>query len=109
MPISLPPPIAAYFSADAAGDADAVARCFTDRGVVRDEGQSHSGQEAIREWRRSASAIYAYAVEPVDVAEDCTQIVVTGRVAGTFPGSPILLRYRFDLAGPLIATLDIGA
>jgi hypothetical protein len=29
-------------------------------------------------------------------------------VAGTFPGSPIELRYRFGLEGRLIVALEIG-
>ena len=37
MPIRLPKPIAAYFAAEKAGDASALARCFTNDGVVRDE------------------------------------------------------------------------
>jgi hypothetical protein len=36
--LSLPEPIAHYFAADLAGDASAVARCFTADAVVRDEG-----------------------------------------------------------------------
>lgn len=107
MPISLPPPIDAYFAADGAGDADAVVRCFAMDGVVRDEGHSHAGHGAIRDWKRSASTTYAYTVELVDVADEGDQTVVTGRVTGPFPGSPILLHYRFDLAGSLIAALEI--
>ena len=36
--LSLPEPIAAYFDADKR-DGEAVARCFTNQGVVEDEGQ----------------------------------------------------------------------
>ena len=34
--------------------------------------------------------------------------IVKVRVAGTFPGSPIELRFRFRLEGRLIDALEIG-
>src|ERR1700751_3183892 len=36
--IDLPKPVAAYFAAENAGDAGALARCFATDGVVHDEG-----------------------------------------------------------------------
>ena len=48
--LSLPEPIAAYFDADKR-DGEAVARCFTNQGVVEDEGQRHSGPVAIKAWK----------------------------------------------------------
>ncbi len=66
--IALPGPVAAYFAAEEAGDADALARCFAEHGVVRDEGGTFKGVTAIREWNpappiprlRSASAPSAW-------------------------------------------------
>jgi hypothetical protein len=107
MSIHLPQPIASYFAADAASDADAVARCIAEDAVVRDQEQSHTGRDAIRLWKQSAGTQYAYSVEPIELATDGPKTVVTGRVTGTFPGSPITLRYRFDLAGDHIAALEI--
>src|SRR2546430_14744056 len=43
MPIALPGPIAAYFAAEGAGDAEALARCFAEHSVVRDEGGEFTG------------------------------------------------------------------
>jgi ketosteroid isomerase-like protein len=54
MPISLPKPIAAYFAAEHAGDANALARCFTNDGVVRDEGGTFTGRAAIERWNADA-------------------------------------------------------
>ena len=50
MTLNLPRPIAAYFAADSASG-KAVARCFTDDAVVKDEGHTYNGRAAIKEWK----------------------------------------------------------
>ncbi|WP_246730118.1 nuclear transport factor 2 family protein [Nitratireductor mangrovi] len=107
MDIQLPGPIAAYFEADRSRSVDAVAACFRDDAVVTDERRTHAGREAIRRWKTEASTAYTYAVEPIALSEDEGRTVVTGRVAGNFPGSPIDLRYVFRLDGDRIASLEI--
>ena len=47
MTLNLPKPIAAYFAADTASG-EAVARCFTEAAVVKDEGHTYRGRAAIR-------------------------------------------------------------
>jgi hypothetical protein len=41
--LSLPKPIAAYFTADN-GDGEAVSQCFIENAVVKDEGHTHKGR-----------------------------------------------------------------
>jgi ketosteroid isomerase-like protein len=65
-PIHLPPPIAAYFAADAS-DANAVARCFSESAVVIDERREHRGRPAITRWKAEATAKYHYTSEPIAV------------------------------------------
>lgn len=104
----LPDPIAAYFAADKQGT-EVIARCFTTQAVVKDEGHTYAGTEAIKAWKAAASTQYAYTSEPfaVESKEGCH--VVTSRVAGNFPGSPVDLRFRFCLEHGLIASLEITA
>jgi len=104
--LDLPEPIAAYFDADKRGS-DAVARCFTNRAVVKDEGRTHSGPEAIKAWKTAASAKYSYVAEPFAVEQRAGQLIVTSRLTGNFPGSPVDLRYAFRLERGKIASLDI--
>lgn len=106
MSITLPRPIAAYFAADR-HDADAVAACFSETATVLDEGQTHIGREAIRQWKAAASRKFSYTVEPFALAEDNGRLIVTGHVSGDFPGSPVDLRYAFALEADLIAGLEI--
>ena len=61
--LNLPKPIAAYFTADK-GDGEAVSQCFTENAVVKDEGHTHKGRAAIKEWKADASAKYEYTSEP---------------------------------------------
>jgi len=107
MPISLPKPIAAYFAAEHAGDASALARCFTGDGVVRDEGGAFTGRPAIERWNADARAKYHHRVVPLNVTEGEGAIIVLAKVAGDFPGSPVELKHIFRLDGEEIASLEI--
>lgn len=106
MSIDLPKPIAAYFDADAQS-AVAVACLFTPDAVVTDEGRTHSGRAGIAAWKAAASAAFRYSSTPIAVRHDGDHVVVTGHVAGDFPGSPVDLRYLFTIAGDEIAALEI--
>jgi hypothetical protein len=107
MDVQLPRPIAAYFAADRSGNPDAVAACFGDDAVVKDERRTHAGRDAIRRWKAEASAAFAYTVEPFAVETEQGRTVVTSHVVGDFPGSPVDLRYLFVLDDDRIAELEI--
>ena len=106
MIISLPGPVAAYFIADKV-DQRQVANCFTEDATVEDEGRTHKGRAAIEQWKKASSARYEYTSEPFASEQDGDMIVVLSRLAGNFPGSPLDLRYFFELKGDKIASLEI--
>ncbi len=106
MTLQLPKPVAEYFSADRR-DASAVAECFTENAVVIDEKQTYSGRQAIRRWKQSASTRYRYTSKPFASETQGKKIVVSSRLTGDFPGSPVDLRYVFELDGDKIALLEI--
>jgi hypothetical protein len=106
MSINLPHPIAAYFAADRAAPAS-VADCFTENAIVKDEGRTHSGREAIRQWKMQASTQYSYVSEPFALEKDGERSIVTSRVTGNFPGSPVDLRYAFRFESDKISHLEI--
>ena len=107
MAISLPEPIARYFEADRT-DSEAIADCFTGDAVVVDERRTHRGRDAIARWKSESSGQYDYVSEPVAIEERAGTTVVTAHLTGTFPGSPIDLRYTFTLVGGAIARLEIA-
>jgi hypothetical protein len=106
--LNLPEPIAAYFDADKR-DGQAVVRCFTSQAVVKDEGQTHSGHAAIKAWKTAASARFAYTSEPLAVEHKDGRYIITSRLTGNFPGSPVDLRFVFRLERGKIAFLEITA
>ena len=104
--LHLPEPIAAYFDADRR-DGEVVARCFTNQAVVKDEGQTHSGVAAITAWKTAASARYSYTSVPLSIEQGDGRYIVTSRLTGNFPGSPVDLRFAFRLERGKIAFLEI--
>lgn len=107
MPVSLPKPIADYFTADATNET-AVANCFTADATVVDEKQTHRGRDAIARWKAETSSKYDYRSEPVSIDDKDGRVVVTAHLTGNFPGSPVDLRYAFTLSGDAIARLEIA-
>jgi hypothetical protein len=106
MTFNLPNPVAAYFTADK-GDSEAVAECFTETAVVKDEGHTYHGRAAIKQWKAEASAKYLYTSEPFACDQQDGKFVITSRLTGNFPGSPVNLRFFFGLDGDKIASLEI--
>lgn len=104
--LNLPEPIAAYFGADMRGG-DAIALCFTKDAVVKDEGQTHTGVASIKAWKTAASAKYSYTSVPFAVEHTDGRYVVSSRLTGNFPGSPIDLRFLFRLERGKITSLEI--
>lgn len=104
--LNLPEPVATYFEADR-DSAKAVAHCFTGDGRVVDEGHTHVGPAAIEAWKAAASGQYSYTTEPFALARQDRAYIVTSRVTGDFPGSPVDLRYIFMLERGKIASLEI--
>ena len=105
--VHLPKPIAVYLAADG-GDSEAFSRCFAEHAVVRDEGQTYRGLAEIKQWKAEARKKYQYTIEPLASARKGDKTIVTSRLSGKFPGSPIEVRFVFRLDGDKIASLEIG-
>ena len=104
--VHLPKPIAAYLAADG-GDGEAFSRCFAEDAVVRDEGQTYKGLAAIKRWKAESKKKYQYTIEPLASARKGDKTIVTNRLTGNFPGSPIDLEFVFTLDGDKIVSLEI--
>lgn len=101
-------PIHTYFTARAPQDGEALAAAFAPDAIVHDEGHSHHGPQAIRDWWLAAKAKYRHHAEPMDVAEAGGKTVVKANVTGDFPGSPAVLTFTFGVNGDHISDLEIG-
>jgi ketosteroid isomerase-like protein len=107
MPVDLPTPIAIYVAAENNGDAEAFDKCFAEDAVVRDENQTIEGLAAIKQWIADTKKKYQHTIEPLASVRKDGKTIVTNRLTGNFPGSPIELEIVFTLAGEKIASLEI--
>jgi hypothetical protein len=107
MSLDLPTPVSNYFRATNAQDVDAMLSAFADEASVRDEGRDMIGRAAIREWIEDTTRKYRVTLIPIGVRQADERTIVTARVSGTFPGSPIELRYHFTITGEKIGRLEI--
>ncbi len=102
-----PEPIATYFAAANLHDVDAALAPFDQTAVVMDEGRQRTGLAAIREWIGETTAKYRPTAIITGVAPGTENTVVTARVSGAFPGSPVEIRYSFTVEDRKITRLEI--
>ena len=105
--MTLPKPIELYFAADNSTDPDALDACLTGDATVLDEVRTHRGLAAIKQWKIDTKRKYGHTIEPLTAERRGDIIAVKGKVSGNFPGSPVLLEFRFRLSGDRIASLEI--
>jgi hypothetical protein len=109
MTLTLPLPIVAMLAAHNTHDASAFAACFTDDAVVRDEGRTHIGPAAIRDWFENVSRKYKMQFHVTDLTTQDGEPVLHGNVSGEFDGSPLSMRYFLGLEDGKIVALKIAA
>ena len=103
----LPTPIAIYVAAENQGDTEALAKCFAEDAIVRDEGKTIQGLAAIKQWKAKTKKKYQHTIEPLSSVEKDGKTIITNRLTGNFPGSPIELDFVFTLDGDKIVSLEI--
>src|SRR5258706_15459829 len=106
MTVNLAEPIAAYFAADKL-NAEAIAQCFTNDAVVKDEGHTYNGLAEIKRWKSETGAKYTYTCEPFRVEQQDRVTVVSCHLEGNFPGGKADLRFFFRLERGKIVNLEI--
>jgi hypothetical protein len=107
MMLNVPEPVAAYFAAEEAKDAEKLSLCFVEDGTVHDEGRDYCGRGPIRQWKQEADKKYQYVLLPLDAQTNGNEVTVRARLTGNFAGSPLELNYIFKLSTNKIASLEI--
>jgi len=105
---TLPSAIQGYFAGKNARDFAMAVSGFSASAVVKDEGRDHQGPGAIRTWIEETAAKYDDRAEVRAVSSSGDTLEVTANVTGKFPGSPILLRFKFTLDDGQISRLEIA-
>lgn len=103
--MNLPNIITKLVNAQNQSDSHAYADCFTDSAVVFDEGKTHNGKTEIQNWISNANSEYKTVMKPLDYNEK--ENILSAEISGTFPGSPAVLKYHFELNDGLIQSLKI--
>jgi SnoaL-like domain len=108
MSVQLPKPIDVYVKLENSGDFAALDECFAANAVVRDEGRSYEGLASIKRWKAETKAKYEHTVAPLAIAQSEGKTVLTARLTGNFPGSPVTLKFSFVLEDGKIESLEIS-
>ncbi|MDW9379483.1 nuclear transport factor 2 family protein [Chryseobacterium sp. JV558] len=86
-------------------DSAAYAQCFTETAVVFDEGKTHNGKAEIEQWIDKSNKEYKATMEPIDYDEK--ENILSAKISGSFPGSPIILKFNFDIVDGKIQQLKV--
>lgn len=86
-------------------DSTAYANCFNETAVVFDEGKTYNGKKEIKNWIEKANNEYQITMKPLEYSEN--EQTLRAEVSGSFPGSPIVLSYRYEFKNELIQSLKI--
>lgn len=105
--MELPKIIAAVVTAQNQFDSSAYADCFSETAVVLDEGKKHTGRKAIREWIDESNRKYKSVMKPLSITQAGKTSILSAECSGTFPGSPLLLKFHFDIQDGLIQGLKV--
>ena len=103
----MPKPIRLYIAGENTGDANLFDQCFAEGAVVCDENETHRGLAEIKKWKAETKKKYQHTVDPLSFVEQRGKTVVTNRLTGNFPGSPIELEFVFTLKDDKIISLEI--
>lgn len=88
-------------------DSEAYANLFSETGVAHDEGKTHTGRKEVEKWIAKANDEYKSVMEAVDYTQTGNKGVLTANVSGTFPGSPAVMKFNFEINNDLIQSLRI--
>jgi ketosteroid isomerase-like protein len=109
MRTKLPDVISDYVEASNSRDAERVGTLFTKDAIDHDEGQHHRGVAAIKKWLAFTAKKYAFTLRPIRLFRKEGEVVLTVKMTGEFPGSPISTHFRFVVNEGKIAKLYIRA
>ncbi|MBO9584772.1 MAG: nuclear transport factor 2 family protein [Flavobacterium sp.] len=105
--MNLPKVITDLINAQNNFDSIAYANCFSETAVVFDEGRTHNGNLDIQNWIQESNEKYKSTMKPLDYIENSNSSILTAECSGTFPGSPIALKFHFDITAGQIQQLKV--
>lgn len=105
--MKLPNVVQELIKAQNSFDSVAYANLFSETSVVHDEGKTHNGRKEVEQWIAEANKKYKSTMEPVEFTQEGNKGVLTANVSGTFPGSPLVLKFHFEINEGTIQSLKV--
>ncbi len=105
--MNLPKVITDLINAQNSFDSIAYANCFSENAQVFDEGKTHNGRLNIQNWIEESNQKYRSVMKPLEYTENGTSSILSAECSGTFDGSPIILKFHFDIADGKIQNLKV--
>ena len=105
--MNLPKVVTDLIKAQNEFDAVTYANLFSETAVVFDEGKTHKGRLEIQRWIDHSNKNYQSVMKPLEYTENDTTSILTAECSGTFPGSPIKLKFHFDIVNGQIQHLKV--
>ncbi|MCY0967511.1 nuclear transport factor 2 family protein [Chryseobacterium wangxinyae] len=103
--MNLPKVIAELVKSQNEFDSSAYADCFAEDAQVFDEGKTHNGKAEIEKWIDKSNTDYKSTMEPLNYDEK--EDILSAKIAGSFPGSPLILKFHFKIADGKIQNLKV--
>jgi ketosteroid isomerase-like protein len=88
-------------------DSTSYSECFSDDALVFDEGKTHKGKEEIKDWNEKTNEEYKTKLEILEIFNKDQMSILTTKISGTFEGSPIVLKYNFEIENDKVSSLKI--
>ncbi|WP_343706286.1 nuclear transport factor 2 family protein [Flavobacterium sp.] len=105
--MNLPKVISDLIDAQNNFDSIAYTNCFSQTAIVFDEGKTHSGRLDIQQWIDESNKKYKSVMEPLKYIENGNSSILHAECSGTFPGSPIILKFNFEIVDGQIESLKV--
>jgi len=105
--MNLPKILTSLLSAQDKFDSEAFAENFLNDAIVYDEGKTYKGKKEIKQWNEMTNAKYNTKYEPLEIHTEGEKITLVARISGTFPGSPAIINYNFEIKNDKISMLSI--
>lgn len=105
--MNLPKVITDLIEAQNKFDSVAYANCFSESGIMLDEGKNHQGRTEIQHMIEQANKKYQSVMKPLEYTENGNSSVLLAECSGTFPGSPLVLKFHFDIVDGQIEYLNV--
>ncbi|RYY57508.1 MAG: nuclear transport factor 2 family protein [Chitinophagaceae bacterium] len=105
--MKLPQVVTDLIQAQNTFDSSAWANCFSENGVMVEEGEPFTGRAAIKALIEETNEKYQTNMKALEYTEAGDSSVLAAECSGTFPGSPAVLKFHMKIVDGQIQHLKV--